>query len=97
MAFVELQERTTSPTNARRLMEVSSYIDVTELAPTITVPTLVLHAGGDRRVPLPQGELFASLIPGARLCVLDSPNHILLDGEPAWARFLEEVEAFLAT
>lgn len=96
-AFVELQERTTSPTNARRLMEVSSYIDVTELAPTITVPTLVLHAGGDRRVPLPQGELFASLIPGARLCVLDSPNHILLDGEPAWARFLEEVEAFLAT
>jgi hypothetical protein len=27
---------------------------------------------------------------------LDSPNHILLADEPAWPRFLEEVETFLA-
>jgi DNA-binding winged helix-turn-helix (wHTH) protein/alpha-beta hydrolase superfamily lysophospholipase len=96
-AFVELQERTTSAANARRLMTVSSSIDVTDLARSVQAPTLVLHAAGDRRVPIAQGELFASLIPGARLCPLDSVNHILLDGEPAWHRFLTELDAFLAT
>ena len=96
-AFVELQARTTSPVNARRLMEVSAHIDVTEVAPLVEAPTLVLHATRDRRVPVAQGELFASLIPGARFCELDSDNHILLDGEPAWTQFVAEVEAFVAS
>ncbi len=39
----------------------------------------------------------AALIPGAELVLLPSSNHLLLDGEPAWAQFLETVEAFLAT
>jgi pimeloyl-ACP methyl ester carboxylesterase len=95
-AFVELQERTTSAANARRLMQVSAEIDVTSLASEITAPTLVLHATGDRRVPVEQGELFASLIPDARFCALDSVNHILLDGEPAWHQFLGELDTFLA-
>jgi pimeloyl-ACP methyl ester carboxylesterase/DNA-binding winged helix-turn-helix (wHTH) protein len=96
-AFVELQERTTSAPNARRLMEVSSGVDVTELARSVQAPTLVLHASGDRRVPIAQGELFASLVPDARLVTLDSRNHILLEDEPAWRRFVDEIEAFLAT
>ena len=94
-AFVELQQRTTSAINARRLMEVSSRIDVCELATTVRAPTLVLHATGDRRVPIAQGELFASLIPGASVVPLQSPNHILLEDEPAWHQFLTEVRGFL--
>ena len=39
--------------------------------------------------------MLASLIPGARFVSLDSPNHLLLESEPAWRRFLEEAEAFL--
>ena len=35
-------------------------------------------------------------IPGARFLPLDSDNHILLADEPAWPRFLEAAEAFLA-
>jgi hypothetical protein len=37
------------------------------------------------------------LIPDSRFVALDSSNHILLEDEPAWAVFLAEVEAFLAT
>jgi DNA-binding winged helix-turn-helix (wHTH) protein/pimeloyl-ACP methyl ester carboxylesterase len=96
-AFVELQERTTSAANARRLMQVSAGIDVTEVSAQIEAPTLVLHATGDLRVPVAQGELFASLIPGARFCPLDSVNHILLDREPAWSEFVREVTAFIAS
>jgi hypothetical protein len=50
----------------------------------------------DRRVPYEQGSLLAALIPGARLVPLDSCNHLLLDGEPAWSAFLASVDAFTA-
>ncbi len=50
---------------------------------------------GDRRVPVEQGRLLAAAIPGARFVTLDSQNHILLADEPAWTRFLAEVESFL--
>jgi pimeloyl-ACP methyl ester carboxylesterase len=93
--FSELQRRTTSPENAARLLESYATIDVTAVAPRVTVPTLVLHARGDRRVPVEQGRLLAAAIPGARFVTLDSQNHILLADEPAWTRFLDEVGSFL--
>ena len=96
-AFVEVQRRTTSADNAIALMTTSAGMDVTELATAVTVPTLVLHAAGDRRVPIEQGELFAALIPGARFVPLDGQNHILLEDEPAWQVFLDEVDAFTGT
>jgi pimeloyl-ACP methyl ester carboxylesterase/DNA-binding winged helix-turn-helix (wHTH) protein len=94
--FSELQRVTTSPENAVRLRTTSAELDVSELARRVTVPTLVLHATGDAAVPFEQGRMLASLIPGARLVPLESRNHILLESEPAWPRFLAEVRAFLA-
>ena len=32
----------------------------------------------------------------AKLVVLDSNNHILLESEPAWPRFLKEIDEFIA-
>jgi RNA polymerase sigma factor (sigma-70 family) len=37
----------------------------------------------------------SSRIRGARLVSLDSRNHILMAGEPAWSVFMDEVSAFL--
>jgi pimeloyl-ACP methyl ester carboxylesterase len=94
-AFVELQRRTTSAANARRIMTESAHIDVTEVATRVSTPTLVLHADDDRRVPIEEGERFAALVPGARFVPLRGHNHILLEGEPAWAEFLARVRAFI--
>jgi pimeloyl-ACP methyl ester carboxylesterase/DNA-binding winged helix-turn-helix (wHTH) protein len=94
--FAALQRRTTSSANAARYMQSNSEIDITAVAPKITAPTLVLHARDERRVPFEEGRRLAAAIPGSRFVTLDSPNHILLADEPAWPRFLEEVEAFLA-
>jgi pimeloyl-ACP methyl ester carboxylesterase/DNA-binding winged helix-turn-helix (wHTH) protein len=96
-AFVELQRRTTSAENAMGLMSVSADIDVTEIAPLVHAPTLILHASGDQVVPREQGELFAALVPDARFVALDSGNHVLLADEPAWPQFLVEIESFLST
>jgi pimeloyl-ACP methyl ester carboxylesterase len=94
-AFVEQQRRTASSENAVALMGVSAEIDVTDLAPLVRAPTLVVHAQGDEVVPPEQGELLAGLIPGARFVALESDNHVLLADEPAWSVFLHEVESFL--
>jgi DNA-binding CsgD family transcriptional regulator len=67
---------------------------VTALAPQVRARTLVLHCRGDRVVPVEEGLLLASLVPGARLTLLDSPNHILLD-EPAWEECVAELHGFL--
>ncbi len=39
----------------------------------------------------------AAMIPGARFVALEGRNHLMLEGEPAWSRFLEEVRSFLAS
>jgi pimeloyl-ACP methyl ester carboxylesterase/DNA-binding CsgD family transcriptional regulator len=93
--FNELQRVSVSPSNAARFMRMFDRIDVTALAPAVTCPTLVLHPVGDARIPFEEGRLLATLIPGARFVPLESRNHILLEDEPAWRRWLEEVRAFL--
>ena len=68
-----------------------------ELAPQERARTLVMHARDDRVVPVEEGRLLATLIPDARLVLLESANHILLEHEPAWARLLDEVTRFLGS
>jgi pimeloyl-ACP methyl ester carboxylesterase/DNA-binding winged helix-turn-helix (wHTH) protein len=96
-AFAELQRRTTSAENAQQFFTTYGRIDVTDLAREIRVPTLVLHARDDRRVPYAQAREVAAAIPGSRLVPLDSPNHLFLPDEPAWGVVMREIEAFLAT
>jgi len=38
----------------------------------------------------------ATSIPNARFVTLESENHVLIAGESAWPKFLDELEAFLA-
>lgn len=92
----ELERLTASPENAARTLEAFHRVDVSDLAVQLRVPTLVLHARGDARVPFDEGRRLAALIPGARFVPLDSDNHVLLDSEPAWADFLAAVRSFLS-
>ena len=94
-AFNELQRITSTPENAARIVQEFNTIDVRDLAEQVRLPTLVMHARGDLRIPIEEGQLLASLIPGARFVALDSNNHILLESEPAWQRFLFEVKNFI--
>ncbi|HET6568081.1 MAG TPA: LuxR C-terminal-related transcriptional regulator, partial [Rhodothermales bacterium] len=83
------------PENAAAMERAFYHIEVTDLARRVEVPTLILHARDDAGIPFEEGRLLAALIPNARFVQLDSKNHILLEHEPAWQRFLAEVRAFL--
>jgi pimeloyl-ACP methyl ester carboxylesterase/DNA-binding CsgD family transcriptional regulator len=93
--FNELCRKTTSPENAGELLEMRSRIDVVSLLGQVRAPTLVVHASGDDVCPVAEGRFLAAGIPGAQFVEVDSPNHILLGGEPAWGRFCEAVLDFM--
>jgi DNA-binding SARP family transcriptional activator/pimeloyl-ACP methyl ester carboxylesterase len=94
--FNELQRMTTTPRNAVKLLRAIGDIDITARLPGIRIPTLVLHARHDMRIPFNAGRELAAGIPGARLVSLESRNHLLPDSDPAWPRMLREVNEFLA-
>ncbi len=91
----ELARLSSSPENTAVMERVMYQIDVTDLARQVTTPGLVLHPRSDASVPFEEGRLLAALIPDARFVPLESRNHILVENEPAWTRFLAEVRAFL--
>jgi len=93
----ELERLTAQSEAAARTLEAFHQVDVTAIAAELKVPTLVMHARSDARVPFEEGRRLAALIPGARFVPLDSANHVLLDGEPAWFQFLDELRAFIGT
>jgi pimeloyl-ACP methyl ester carboxylesterase/DNA-binding winged helix-turn-helix (wHTH) protein len=94
--FSELQRVTTSPQIGSRLLSTAATIDVTAIAPCVRAPTLILHATGDGVASFGQGRKLAALIPGAQFVPLEGRNHVLLETEPAWARFCHEMRRFLA-
>jgi pimeloyl-ACP methyl ester carboxylesterase/DNA-binding CsgD family transcriptional regulator len=79
---------------AGELLEARAALDIVDLLPQVRVPTLVLHARDDEVVPFTEGQRLAAEIQGAEFIQLDSRNHVLLEQEPAWLRFQEEVVNF---
>lgn len=95
--FNEMERITVSADVAVRIFQVAGETDVTALLPQVSVPTLVLHARDDARVPFEAGRRMAAGIPGARFVTLEGRNHLFLDSDPAFGQFLEHTRAFLAT
>jgi pimeloyl-ACP methyl ester carboxylesterase/DNA-binding CsgD family transcriptional regulator len=90
--FSDLMRTTTRPEIAARILESFGEINVRALLPQVSVPTMVVHARDDARIPFDQGRLLAAEIPGAQFVALESRNHILIEDEPGWARFCEVFE-----
>ena len=91
----QLAQISATPENASRMERAFYKIDVRDLAPQVSAPTLVLHPRQDASIPLEEGRLLASMIPGSRFVQLESRNHVLIEREPAWSRFLAEIRNFL--
>jgi pimeloyl-ACP methyl ester carboxylesterase len=93
--FNDLQRMTTSPENAMRIRMAMDNIDVSDLLSQVTVPTLVMHCRGDAAVPFEEGRRMAAGIRGAHFVALEGRNHLILQSDPGWSRFVGEIKAFL--
>jgi pimeloyl-ACP methyl ester carboxylesterase/DNA-binding CsgD family transcriptional regulator len=94
--FDELQRASTSPENAIRFERAFYQLDVLDAARQVNVPTLVFHVRQDNLIPFRKGHELAALIPGAQFIPLDGKNHILLEDEPSWPRFVAALRSFLS-
>ncbi|HEX2692219.1 MAG TPA: alpha/beta fold hydrolase [Kofleriaceae bacterium] len=72
----------------------SAAIDVRAVLPTIRVPALVLHRGGDAAVPIAAGRALAQQIRNASFVELAGGDHLPFVGDSA--AIAEQVRRFLA-
>jgi len=56
---------------------------------------LVMHARHESRVPFETGRRLAAGISNVRFVPIESRNHLILEDEPAYPHFLEEIRSFL--
>jgi pimeloyl-ACP methyl ester carboxylesterase len=82
-----------SPGMARASAEASFRQDVRAILPTITAPTLVIHARKDPVVPVQSGRYLADHIPGARYLEVEGVDAAPWFTEPD--RILAGIEEFL--
>jgi class 3 adenylate cyclase len=87
-----LERMSASPGMARATLEAVFRVDVRPILPTITAPTLVIHARDDV-VPVQHGRYIANHIPGARLVEVDGNDHVPWLADPD--KILTVMEEFL--
>ncbi len=91
--FAKLERLAASPGTARKLLKMNAEVDVRSVLPTIKVPTLVLHRGGDTFVDRRHAEYLAEHIPGARYVVLPGDEAISFGADSR--ALIDEIEEFL--
>jgi class 3 adenylate cyclase/pimeloyl-ACP methyl ester carboxylesterase len=74
--FSKWQRKAATGEIAARILESVEHLDVTELLPKITTPTLVVHRKGDRACSVQGGRELAASIPNARFVLLEGTDHV---------------------
>lgn len=82
-----------SPASGVALYRMNIEIDIRGVLPSIRVPTLILHRGGDRLVDAANSRYMAAHIPGARYCELEGVDHLPWFGDAE--SVLGEIQEFL--
>lgn len=93
--LAEALQLTVTPSSCRALWSGVVGLDLRSVLPEITVPTLVVHARGDRHHPVSHGRYLAKHIPGARYRELDGSAHMPNMDEKLVPEMLVAVEEFL--
>jgi class 3 adenylate cyclase len=67
--------RCATPGAALALMKMNTYVDVREVLPSISVPTVVMHRTGDLDANVEEGRYIACRIPNARFVEFPGADH----------------------
>ena len=83
-----------NPRAATALIHMVSQIDISDIVPTIRVPTLVIHRTEDALINVEAGRFLAKHIPGARYLELPGADHIFFVGDNA-GEIADAIQEFL--
>jgi class 3 adenylate cyclase len=91
-AMGTFERASVSPSMARAVLESAARLDITDVATSLSLPTLVLHRRDDHAVPVEAGRYLASTVPGCEYVELEGVDHAY-STDPD--QILDEVERFL--
>jgi class 3 adenylate cyclase len=92
--WMKFVRNSASPATALAITTANAEIDVRHLLPSIRVPTLLIHAIGDKAVSIEHSRYMTSRIPSAKLIEIESDDHLLLCTDHG-TRISDAVEEFL--
>ncbi|MGB7304274.1 MAG: adenylate/guanylate cyclase domain-containing protein [Burkholderiaceae bacterium] len=91
--WAKLLRMSASARDAMTLSRMNFSIDISSILPTITVPTLVIHARDDPIMPIEAGRYLVNHIPGARIEEIHHADHVpYTNGADT---ILEAIETFM--
>jgi class 3 adenylate cyclase len=88
-----LQVQSATPSDAVAFMRMAFDIDVRHVVPSVNVPTLVIHRGGDRVCHVENGRYLARHITGAKYVELPGADHSIWIGRSE--EIVAEIREFL--
>ena len=91
--FARVERASASPGMFGQLAEMFFDIDVRDVAPSVHVPTLILHRRHDRLVNVRHSRWLAERMPNARLVEMPGSDHAMETQDPHL--ILGEIEEFL--
>jgi class 3 adenylate cyclase len=91
--WARYEREAASPSMARAISRLATEVDIREVLPAVSVPTLVLHRTGDMTWPVDGARYIAQRIPGAKLVELKGSDHFPFAGDVD--ALIDEVESFL--
>jgi pimeloyl-ACP methyl ester carboxylesterase/class 3 adenylate cyclase len=92
-AFIDYIRWGASPGMLEALYRMNKEIDVRDILPAVRVPTLVLHGGADKVVPLGVGAYIAHHLGSARFVEIPGVGHLALGA--GGTRIQVEIKQFL--
>jgi class 3 adenylate cyclase len=87
------ERQSASPGMAKAIGHLATQVDIREILPAISVPTLLLHRAGDMSRPVEGARYMAERIPGATLVELEGDDHFPFAGDVD--ALIDELETFL--
>ncbi len=84
-----------NPGAAAALMKMNSEIDISDILPTIRVPTIVIHRTGDVTIDVEDGRFLGEQIPGARYVELPGDDHLFFVGDNT-GKIIDLIGSFIA-
>jgi class 3 adenylate cyclase/pimeloyl-ACP methyl ester carboxylesterase len=91
--WAQYQRQSASPGMARATAELASEVDIRDVLPAISVPTLVIHRSGDMLWPVEGARYVSEQIEGAKFVEVAGIDHFPFVGDSE--AIFSEVESFL--
>ena len=73
--IAKMMEHPAPPQGQMRQIQAGTDFDIYERLPEIKAPTLVIHGEADRSLPIENGRILASRVPGAELAIMEKMGH----------------------